>query len=497
MAEIEEVRKKILDSFRDWTVPLFLVAVFAISMYLMITDYSRKNAQSAAEEDIQAVFENYVEHLTSHLDQLKAAGETAAVLSGENAARMTEAKNQSTALAVKQVTGSTEVFFSDIDGNAVSAEGEKEKLDLERHTGGAAWKNAGSVWCDFVMESADDEAEIPEDGRLRMFIPVCPEAETDPQAYLICVKDLGDWADDEETSKIKTTYRALVNRNGEGSLLSGTVPEEVRDDIWADLEAETGQKEIVIRKKLSSIRSLSLNAENGDIYYIIPLKTVDSMYLVVKVKEEAVQSKISRQIRKTQSLLRNLELLTAVFIFLYTAYSWLHHNVIVKNREKLEKSATTDPLTGLKNKMTMEREIREYMEQNPDDRGLMFLLDLDNFKTINDTKGHAFGDQVLKEFSFRLSSYFRAADLVGRIGGDEFMVFCPHFSDEAAIAYKIESLENFAKTFSVGTVMIQKVSCSIGLAYYPKDGAEFETLYKAADQAMYRSKKGGKARVSV
>ncbi|MBQ7372855.1 MAG: diguanylate cyclase, partial [Blautia sp.] len=54
-----------------------------------------------------------------------------------------------------------------------------------------------------------------------------------------------------------------------------------------------------------------------------------------------------------------------------------------------------------------------------------------------------------------------------------------------------------AKTFSVGTVMIQKVSCSIGLAYYPKDGAEFETLYKAADQAMYRSKKGGKARVSV
>ena len=89
----------------------------------------------------------------------------------------------------------------------------------------------------------------------------------------------------------------------------------------------------------------------------------------------------------------------------------------------LEDKADTDLLTDLNNKMATERKIREYMEKYPDKQGVLFVLDVDNFKKINDTMGHAFGDEVLRSLAVRLQSMFRATDIVGRTGGDEFMVF--------------------------------------------------------------------------
>ena len=158
----------------------------------------------------------------------------------------------------------------------------------------------------------------------------------------------------------------------------------------------------------------------------------------------------------------------------------------------LEDKADTDLLTDLNNKMATERKIREYMEQYPDKQGVLFVLDVDNFKKINDTMGHAFGDEVLRNLAVRLQSMFRATDIVGRTGGDEFMVFLKDIRDITMIEREGKKIEQFFHQFEVGEYVKYSVTASVGAAVFPRDGRTFEDLYKSADNALYVSKRHGK-----
>ena len=158
----------------------------------------------------------------------------------------------------------------------------------------------------------------------------------------------------------------------------------------------------------------------------------------------------------------------------------------------LREKADTDLLTGLNNKLATERKIKEYMEQNPDSIAMMFVLDIDNFKKINDTMGHAFGDEVLKTLGRTLSPIFRVTDIVGRTGGDEFTIFLKFLQSEDNTLKEAKKLVNFFKDFTAGEYVKYSATASIGAAVFPADGKDFETLYKAADKALYKAKKRGK-----
>lgn len=119
-------------------------------------------------------------------------------------------------------------------------------------------------------------------------------------------------------------------------------------------------------------------------------------------------------------------------------------------------------------------------------------LDLDKFKSINDTFGHDAGDQVLKSVSSRLAGIIRASDTLARVGGDEFilvMMETNHVGDATAIAQKI--LDSFSVPHSIEGHQLQ-LSTSIGIAIYPEDGQDLETLVKKSDAAMYYSKGHGR-----
>lgn len=167
-----------------------------------------------------------------------------------------------------------------------------------------------------------------------------------------------------------------------------------------------------------------------------------------------------------------------------------------KNRQDkrtLENKADTDLLTGLNNKLATERKIKEYIEENPQTPGLMMLFDVDDFKKINDTKGHAFGDEVLRELGGQLGGLFRYTDVVGRIGGDEFMVFLKNIEGDEVIQREAKKIIQFFDSFTAGTEYIKySATASIGVAQFPLDGADFESLYKSADKALYKSKENGK-----
>jgi len=167
-----------------------------------------------------------------------------------------------------------------------------------------------------------------------------------------------------------------------------------------------------------------------------------------------------------------------------------------KNTEDLKDMAETDQLTGLKNKLATETEIKEYIAEYPDSLAMMFIVDIDNFKKINDTMGHAFGDEVLRELGRNIGINFRVSDIIGRTGGDEFTIFLKNLKEDANTLREAQKLIYFFKHFQVGDYVKYSVTASIGAAVFPEHGSDFDTLYKSADAALYKSKKRGKAQLS-
>lgn len=215
-------------------------------------------------------------------------------------------------------------------------------------------------------------------------------------------------------------------------------------------------------------------------------------YLVAGFSEDYIAQNVYNDWKEYGSVVWHIMGIMFLFIAIIVAM-----NIITRIRDKekhkaLVDKADTDMLTELYNKMATERKIKEYIEEYPNQPALMFVLDIDNFKKINDTMGHAFGDEVLRTLGARIKSEFRATDIVGRTGGDEFIIFLRNMSDENVIKSEAERIERFFKDFQAGTYVKYSATASIGAAVFPRDAGDFEGLYKAADHALYVAKKRGK-----
>lgn len=164
----------------------------------------------------------------------------------------------------------------------------------------------------------------------------------------------------------------------------------------------------------------------------------------------------------------------------------------VKEKEvRLINQAQKDLLSGMFNKITTQMMIKEYLNEHLDEACAFFLIDIDNFKNVNDTLGHAKGDEVIHEISKRIVSLFRSDDILGRIGGDEFVVFMKHTTKDVAERKALLLCENLRMDIASDKESVH-VSATIGIALAPNDGKDFITLYQHSDEALYRVKKGGK-----
>lgn len=161
--------------------------------------------------------------------------------------------------------------------------------------------------------------------------------------------------------------------------------------------------------------------------------------------------------------------------------------------EKYIRLAKTDALTGLANRRSfdavLEERVRIYGVQHPPGRFALGYLDLDGFKPINDQYGHAVGDEVLRIVSDRLRGLLRGADMVGRHGGDEFMLLLDSISDSASLEGMAQRILSAIAQPIKTTVGIVGVSGSLGIALYPFDARDVEELKKHADAAMYVAKR--------
>lgn len=161
-------------------------------------------------------------------------------------------------------------------------------------------------------------------------------------------------------------------------------------------------------------------------------------------------------------------------------------------RWEIAKQRDTDELTKLLTKNAVERKIKRYMELNPSESAMMLVIDLDNFKHINDTFGHVYGDAVLRLMGECIRSNFREEDYKGRFGGDEFVVFLPGVDDKQQVVTYVNNLVEMMKARVRTPESANLVHGSIGIALYPKHASTYEELFKKADEALYASKERGK-----
>lgn len=156
------------------------------------------------------------------------------------------------------------------------------------------------------------------------------------------------------------------------------------------------------------------------------------------------------------------------------------------------KMANTDTLTNLYNRKGACTEIEQRLLNIKDEMDAFIIMDLDNFKTVNDCLGHSQGDELLQKIAKTLEENFRKTDIIARLGGDEFIIYMKDIKSKKAVVNAVEKLLSKLQLkypWKNGSI---QVSASVGIAIVPFDGMRFEDLYIKSDKALYNSKRQGK-----
>ncbi|MCR5301187.1 MAG: diguanylate cyclase [Lachnospiraceae bacterium] len=215
--------------------------------------------------------------------------------------------------------------------------------------------------------------------------------------------------------------------------------------------------------------------------------------IMVTVRDTQINRSILEENRDTRSMIMKVLISIGIFVGLIIVIYIINRVSFTKESIELQNKAETDLLTELLNKISTENKIKDYLEgEGRDKTSMMCVLDIDNFKKINDTMGHAFGDEVLATLGKRIRTEFRVTDIIGRTGGDEFIIFLKDLKDDSVIEREANRVAGFFKDFTVGTYTKYSPTASIGAAIFPRDGSDYESMYKAADTALYKAKKRGK-----
>lgn len=268
--------------------------------------------------------------------------------------------------------------------------------------------------------------------------------------------------------------------------------------------------ESMIHLKLSFLSSEIQNQQNG--FHQKVLQTIhqenrkiplNNIYSMIQVMQKPFLHNESSNRMLASEYLKNSILWIIIAGSLFLFFAWLSYMHILENlrtrerlNEKIKQISSLDGLTGLLNRSTFLENANSILEQSKQDNemiGILFI-DLDGFKNINDTYGHATGDEVLKKVASNFREAIRSMDYIGRFGGDEFVILVRHAEIEGeliTIAQKI--MDTFSDPYlkNIST----KLSASIGISVFPRDGDHLQTLLSHSDHAMYRVKQTGGHRV--
>ena len=264
------------------------------------------------------------------------------------------------------------------------------------------------------------------------------------------------------------------------------------DTIYSEDSSEIGEP--LPEEIISRIKGRSSTAEM-DNDYLVSVNSCGDWFVVCSIPSSSLLSE-----KNEMTTFIYITAIAAAFLAVLGGFIFSYQLIrpIRKTVTTLDTKASVDLLTGVFNKLSFEEYAGNALSNSLEsEMHAMIILDLDNFKGINDTLGHAFGDSVLKRTGEILRTTFSEDDYLGRIGGDEFCVLVnTRFDDSekfrAFVRDKCEELcRSFHDSFADKSREL-KISASIGAAFSPESGTSFTELYAAVDKALYRSKKSGR-----
>ena len=201
-----------------------------------------------------------------------------------------------------------------------------------------------------------------------------------------------------------------------------------------------------------------------------------------------------REIWKADLMNTIIFTIVGIVIHILVNSSRIKEFVLIK---KINKQKDTDELTGLKNKAALTVKINKFMNNSSNNKGILFILDINYFKTINDTYGHDVGDVVLKDLGIYLKKKFHNKEIVGRFGGDEFVIFLKNMDDvNEATKIASEIVDETSEQIKLPTEEV-KFSVGVGVAIYQGKEKNYSELFKKADIALYKTKANRKKHYAI
>lgn len=479
--------KRLKYAIVQWCIPFTILAVIVTIMlvHFYITNGRKENQE--VKDSLIAAAEGYARQFENKLYTMTTASETLADFM-ENYSSEDMEIAQNVAAAGQENTDAYLVVMCDITGEGVTHEGTLVNIGSADY-----FLDAVGATQKYTYSSDDGVTGKP-----------CIISAVPIHKGNLIVGFLYSYFDpDEFAGMVKkmefgvSGYYAVLSDGGGKICEAGAIQEHfAKDDFWGGvLEYASNRKEVEesynrFQNHQQDVVFVEGRSQSKAIVFA-PVG-INNWTMVIVMNKEYVDMLQRREWINTQRLMIRLVICIIVFLGVMVVINIISRIRDAEKREALANKADTDLLTGLSNKLATERKIQAYMESHGDQQALMFLLDVDNFKKINDTMGHAFGDEVLSTLGHQLRAQFRASDIVGRIGGDEFMILLKDLKEDAVIQKEAKKLELFFKDFRAGGYVKYSATASIGAAVFPADARDFRGLYKAADKALYKAKQRGK-----
>ncbi len=478
----EESGKKIL----QWLTPILLMGIVIIVMFFNFFIKIKMEGVRVNKKEMASIASIYGEKLHGDFNTIRAAGRTAAAILAEGQTENTDVIQ--TALSVIMThTESYEVVYHKGSGLGIRHDGSEVSLKE-------------TSYYQMVYQAADVRYLYAMDDGITgqpAIVLVVPLENSSLQNILLyySVENIKEHLkmDTEFDSK---AFAALISADG-SIIAHNDIDTEFfsKDNLWKAVEdtayanSVSGAR-VQIKNHVDGTIQVKAGKEERTLVYH-PIE-INDWALIIGINQDYVDEHQNGHWKTTSTMLMQL---LSVLVFSLGVMAVM--NIISKKKDaekdrRLREKADTDLLTGLNNKLATERKIKAYIEENPNTLGMMFVLDIDNFKKINDTMGHAFGDEVLRSFGNQIGAVFRVTDIIGRTGGDEFTIFLKFLKDDTNTLREAEKLIQFFKDFTTGEYVKYSPTASIGAAVFPTHGTDFDSLYKAADKALYKAKQRGK-----
>lgn len=467
----------------QWIGPFALMLIVLVVMLFNFFTKSKINASDTITKNMVTAAEASARQFKERLVLLETVGRPIASLYEEEG-MLDTAHGAYLAEVAKQYSGAYAVYICNEDGEGIDNTGGNISVSGTDYF--ESLRSSEDVKYTFITHDLQNEestimVSIPlhsmsENGYMLLFYPLDNFGAVVKQAGMV------DWD-------------AMTLIDAEGTVLitscSG-IHWKQGDNLYSKLEDEDVVRRIKsrINGNLGGLSEVSMKDGDYGIVYI-PFG-INRWAVITSIQQVYIDEQVNLQWKNARNMVIQLVVVLCIFLCVIIGINIFGKMYNVRKQKQLEEKADTDLLTGLNNKLATERKIKDFIEHNPNSQSMMFILDIDNFKKINDTMGHAFGDEVLRSLGKQIGALFRATDIVGRAGGDEFIVFLKNVADVEAVRKEAGKVERFFKGFKAGEYTKYSATASIGVAIFPKEGANFESIYKAADQALYKAKKRGK-----